>query len=248
MNPAVALIAEDHTCALVAAAFVGARIPDAHDPPRWHGDEPLATHLLPGRTSPHALWFPKRGLDDRLSSHGPRRSGFSKHGSLPPQAIPWQRRFAAAVRHHPDIVAVVACFDPDDATEGLHAAADQHPSPVAVLLPHPEAEAWLLAGLAPLTPDEAARLRALKLPFDPTRHPERLSAKVDAKGDAKRVLRALLGLEPDSRPLHVARDAPTFADTLARFAAAVPRLVERQESLGAAASTAQRVIDRLAST
>jgi hypothetical protein len=79
-----------------------------------------------------------------------------------------------------------------------------HSTPVIFALPHRDAEAWFVAGFVPGSREEHERVAVLRrtLSFDPLTQPERLTAHPnDAPQDAKRVLRTLLGLDPESRPL-----------------------------------------------
>jgi hypothetical protein len=75
-------------------------------------------------------------------------------------------------------------------------SAESELPPVAFGVPHRDAEAWLLAGWTPRDPSQHERLReaTAALRFDPTRRPERLTARPnDAVTDAKRVWMYLHG-------------------------------------------------------
>jgi hypothetical protein len=72
---------------------------------------------------------------------------------------------------------------------------------VVVAAPHPESEAWVVAGAAPRSPEEQARHREerSRLGFDPVTSPALLTAsRVTDKRDAKRVCEALAGLPGDA--------------------------------------------------
>jgi len=63
---------------------------------------------------------------------------------------------------------------------------------VIVATPHPESEAWVVAGALPASIEHKAERR--RLGFDPITHPERLSSRrATDKHDAKRVCQALVG-------------------------------------------------------
>jgi len=67
---------------------------------------------------------------------------------------------------------------------------------VTIAAPHPESEAWVIAGAArgPSEPHAERAEEQRRLGFDPVRSPERLSAnRATDKRDAKRVCEALLG-------------------------------------------------------
>ena len=71
--------------------------------------------------------------------------------------------------------------------------------PIVIGLAHPKRECWVLAGFDPENEHESDRLNALRqeLGFDPRERAEELTAKhVTAKRDAKRVLQALTGGDP----------------------------------------------------
>ncbi|MCC6558193.1 MAG: hypothetical protein IT372_35045 [Polyangiaceae bacterium] len=84
--------------------------------------------------------------------------------------------------------------------EGAGAAAAVSPR-VVIAAPHPEAEAWLMAGIVPETPEEREALGAERerLGFDPTANPGALSSgRAEGKRDAKRICEAILGAREDS--------------------------------------------------
>jgi hypothetical protein len=78
--------------------------------------------------------------------------------------------------------------------------------PVVVAAPHPESEAWVIAGAMRHPPEEASTpdkerhaQEHRRLGFDPVTQPERLSAnRATDKRDAKRVCEALLGPHGDA--------------------------------------------------
>lgn len=72
---------------------------------------------------------------------------------------------------------------------------------VIIAAPHPESEAWVIAGALPRSPEERAAHEAERhrLGFDPVAHPEALSSRrATDKRDAKRVCEALLGAAGDA--------------------------------------------------
>lgn len=111
-----------------------------------------------------------------------------------------------------DEVALIIARDTDGQparAEGLQQAIDEVRRrggewPILVAMPHQDLETWLVLGFAPEDEQERARLEAVKgaISFDPTRAPERLTAKPnDAATDAKRVLNRLVYGEDQSRPV-----------------------------------------------
>jgi hypothetical protein len=67
---------------------------------------------------------------------------------------------------------------------------------VIAAVPHPEAEAWVAAGIVPATPDEQKRHEAerSRLGFDPIAAPHQLSSgKSTDKRDAKSTCKEILG-------------------------------------------------------
>lgn len=74
------------------------------------------------------------------------------------------------------------------------------PFPVVLALPHPEREAWVLAGFVPDGDDERARLDSerQRLGFNPCEHASKLNPGQDgAKRGTKRTLTALTGGDED---------------------------------------------------
>lgn len=72
-----------------------------------------------------------------------------------------------------------------------------------VAVPHPEAEAWVAAGIVPATPEERSKHEEerKRLGFDPITEPHRLSSgKSTDKRDAKRTCAAILGRTYDEDP------------------------------------------------
>lgn len=124
----------------------------------------------------------------------------------------WRRVFALFVAKDPPPAALVVVHDTDGEEErlsGLEQALElmrtelSDPLPIVAATPHPEAEAWFVAGLIPADEKERRRLTELThdLSFEPTKEPHRLTARPnDASTDAKRVLRLLLFGEDASRP------------------------------------------------
>jgi hypothetical protein len=70
--------------------------------------------------------------------------------------------------------------------------------PIVVGLAHRNRECWVLAGFEPVTPDETARLSAIRneLSFDPRTEAHRLNGKKGEPRCPKRVLRELTRDDP----------------------------------------------------
>ncbi|AKT37745.1 hypothetical protein [Chondromyces crocatus] len=109
----------------------------------------------------------------------------------------------------PDVLIVALDTDGYPERRAELEAAMPSPPPLCILLatPHPEAEAWFIAGFEPRDPREQARLEAFKrdparkLNFVPTEEPHRLTSHPnEAPTDAKRVLRLLMFGDATSRP------------------------------------------------
>jgi hypothetical protein len=103
-----------------------------------------------------------------------------------------------------DALFVVHDSDGDEATEsnmrrGAREATAASPELVVVVAtPHPEVEAWVVAGIVAETDEEEAShdSERQRLGFDPVREPHRLSSgKRTGKRDAKGVCEAILGEE-----------------------------------------------------
>lgn len=85
--------------------------------------------------------------------------------------------------------------------EGAARKGGSHTFQVIVAAPHPESEAWVVAGAALRSRDEKARHHAerRRLGFDPVTSPERLSSNRSTdKRDAKRVCVEILGASGDA--------------------------------------------------
>ena len=99
----------------------------------------------------------------------------------------------------PDVLLVLIDTDGDlrrqESARHVLAHVNTPELPVVFGLTHQDGECWLLAGTAPDTPETQQRWVSARtvLGFDPSREPERLTARPnDAVTDAKRVLRFLL--------------------------------------------------------
>lgn len=118
---------------------------------------------------------------------------------------------SALAANSPDAAPITALFlmhdtdgDKDVAVRLRDGARGREGAPpsfaVVVAAPHPESEAWVVAGAAPRSPDEHAlhRDEQSRLGFDPVTHPDLLTANRGTdKRDAKRVCKALLGSQGD---------------------------------------------------
>lgn len=153
-------------------------------------------------TSEHFLkWTEVQRLADERRI--PRIFGGYQGGPGAPDALVARRALLLLADAAPD--AVVLLRDSDGEVErkkGLHQARETRPwpFPVVVGLAHPKRECWVLAGFVPENEAERECLEAVTrdLSFDPTVHPERLSAREHgAKRDAKQALTRLVEDDPE---------------------------------------------------
>lgn len=164
---------------------------------------------------PHRRFYPlsqasrdAEGLaGQRVGGRPIRIHGHINGKPLRPEASFWRRVFMlfAVAGQPPDALIVAHDTDGDlDRIEDLEQALELSWSfPIIVATPHQDAEAWFMAGLAPMSEAEKRRLQELRdeLGFHPHEQPERLTAHPnDARTDAKRVLRVVMFDEDESRP------------------------------------------------
>lgn len=142
----------------------------------------------------------------------PKLRGHIGGKPLGPEAAKWRSFLVTILMREPRPDAILIAKDTDGDPRGLgglrqvidHLIAQGSETRFAMAAPHQDAECWFVAGFEPRSDEARARHRALcqELSFDPLQQPERLTAHPnDAKTDAKRVLRILLGFEAESRPL-----------------------------------------------
>ncbi|MFO0602438.1 MAG: hypothetical protein U0324_04650 [Polyangiales bacterium] len=217
----LALVGEDTAHAVLLAALTRASIAEAaravgrdwvvdnlaHDP-ALDGDDDL-TAVLPGlryTNSIRGLGAPESSL--HIGGRPVKLRGHLGGHALAPEAQKWRYLLVGLLSRAPDAVLVAKDTDGDPASlDGLRQVAAHletlDPRHVIVIAaPHQDAECWLVAGCAGKVAHEVAEATRRALRFDPVQHPERLTAHPnDAATDAKRVLRALLGLEVKSAPL-----------------------------------------------
>lgn len=169
-----------------------------------------------------------RGIDDALLWRDVKRLaitlGIRAHGHFNDepgvQDAHAARRALLVLKASPDAVsAVILLRDSDGQLErktGLEQARDEFAKhsalPVILGVATIMRENWVLPGFLAQTDAEARKLAALcagsELGFDPTLHPERLTAKSDhAKKNPKRVLAVLTGSDPE-RECRCWRNAP----------------------------------------
>ena len=134
-------------------------------------------------------------LAKQLRVHG---HGETAEGAIARKAVV----VASMLREKTDALFLVHDTDGDGETAGRMREAARprggavHGFEVLVAASHPEAEAWVAAGITPLTPEErdAREAEQARLGFDPTAHPERLSSgKAADKRDAKQTCQRILG-------------------------------------------------------
>lgn len=126
----------------------------------------------------------------------PQRLGIKAEGALARKALEVTRKL------RPDAAALFIVHDTDGdrgtadrMREGARSPALKSPK-VVIAAPHPEAEAWVIAGIVPVTPEEQEALSAerKRLGFDPTTNPGALSSgKAKDKRDTKTICKAILG-------------------------------------------------------
>lgn len=156
-----------------------------------------------------------------------------------PEATKWRKVFLAVLLEgqEPEAILVAKDTDGDESKlAGLRLVVaqqnEQNPGrPVVVAAPHQDAEAWLVAGFEATNDEEKKRLEGLstKLSINPTLEPEKLTAHPnDAPRDAKRVLRQLLDLGDESRPL----SPEELREHHERLLCDLPRLRRRGERTG----------------
>ena len=156
---------------------------------------------------PWSRWTELKRLAGELSVrvHG---LGMKAERAMARKAVAIAAEIEARSQEGPRISALFLMHDTDgDAEkagllrEGAQGRRDAPPAfPVVVAAPHPESEAWVLAGATPRSPDDRAQhsKERSRLDFDPVTQPERLSAnRLTDKRDAKRVCEALLGPHGD---------------------------------------------------
>ncbi len=177
-----------------------------------------------------------------------RRPKVRFHGYLDGRpCLPAARKFRASLVEHaradrpPGLVVIMQDTDGDEriidgARQVLEWAASQPDLPPVVIgTPHRDAEGWFLAapGIRTRRPDRVERAQKV-LSFDPTRHPERLTARPNAAvTDAKRVLRFVLLQEGDDlAPGRPASRSPT-PDEAERLASELVADLDALESFDA---------------
>lgn len=131
--------------------------------------------------------------------------------ALGPEASKWRQFLVATLLSGPRPDAILIARDTDGDPRHLEGltqvikalTARDDTLRIIIAAPHQDAEGWFVAGLE-LDQDGERRHQQLSqiLGFDPLQKPEKLTAHPnDARTDAKRVLRHLLGLGSESRPL-----------------------------------------------
>ena len=155
-----------------------------------------------------------------------------------PEVTRWRHVFLSVLQEpRPDAVLVAKDTDgKPDSVAGLRQVVDhlrkEFPSiPLVIAAPDQDAEGWLVAGFLPTSPEERERLDGLcrDLSIHPTHRPELLTAHPnDAPRDAKRVLRRLLDLGDESRPL----DPDELRDHHERLLSDLPRLRQQGAETG----------------
>ena len=173
----------------------------------WHGEVHRLDDLRTWRgiesETPYTTWIDVKQL--RLKTfrkkrgirvHGPRVSGAH-------DLVAGRSALALVNRHVPDADAVLLIRDTDGDNKrivGLKQAREEVEPTASFLVvlgvEHPKREAWVLCGFSPENNNESKLLQkeTQRLGFDPTTHPEGLTAsgdKPDAKRNAKAVVRRL---------------------------------------------------------
>lgn len=176
---------------------------DAHV--RWVGLRDYSKEL--------GQWVPGVRFSHRDRAHAAARSFPTAGGRLPvvrggwgskrePEAQFWRLVliWAQEVEFDDEVQAIIIARDTDNDPSrlaGLQQAMSVVPGarPVLVAAPHRDLEGWLTLGYLPQDKGETKRLAEVvsSLDFDPTEHPERLTARPNsAVTDAKRVLNRLI--------------------------------------------------------
>ncbi len=157
-------------------------------------------------------------------------------------ALAWlagdDERGALFIVHDSDGDATTSRSMRDGAREAMREKRASERLAVVVAVPHPEAEAWVIAGIVPATPEERARHEDERrgLGFDPITAPHALSSRKSTdKRDAKRICEAILG----SFALDPARWRRCWEETALSTLEANASLVVDGEVVGLSAFTKQ---------
>lgn len=194
----VAIVGEDTAHAVLAGSLLRQIVPDGE----WVFDGDLELDTLVSGLRYH-----------RQGSLKPPQSKLRGHidgQPAGPRVQVARNRMVSVLERRPTLMIYVEDTDgDDDVPVALQRAAlsfAAHSAAIILAMPHRDAEAWFVAGYLPSGIDDRQRLTSLRksLSFDPTTNPERLSARPNsAPQDAKRVLRQLLGLGAESKPLSI---------------------------------------------
>jgi hypothetical protein len=174
----------------------------------WEDEGTRASQRTYGGFEPETRWSKwgdVKRLADELSIrvHG---LGMKAERAMAHKAVAIAAELATSSPEAEPIHALFLAHDTDgdlDVAVRLRAGARGRPEAppsfaVVVAAPHPESEAWVVAGAGLRSPEEQARHREerSRLGFDPVTHPELLTAnRATDKRDSKRVCAALLGAQ-----------------------------------------------------
>jgi len=163
--------------------------------------ETLRTYRGESNSKPFFCWkeIPRVAKRLRIRTHGHFRS---QPGDLEAAATRRALHVCMASGQRPDGVILVRDSDNRPRGEGMRQARDDFESKsgynaIAIGVAHSKRECWVIAGFAPRTDNESARVHDLTrgatgLGFDPIAHSERLTATDEsAKKSPKRILNAL---------------------------------------------------------
>lgn len=171
----------------------------------WFDSDTLPLHRTWCGHDPAATYLPWREVHHRARERGIRAHGHFGGEPGAPDAHAARLALLLLASLNPQPSAALLIRDSDGQPErhqGLKQARANRSWPFATVigLAHPKRECWVLAAFEPGTQDEETALEEARraLGFDPRRRAHELSAaKVGARRNAKEVLQALIGSDPE---------------------------------------------------